>query len=105
MPNFTGRYLKQGIVGTYGSESLPNIKGSLGFSGAVASFHYTANNHVMDGVFQPVGLGRYNLKASYSTGDSDGCNTVFSASNSSSVYQEKMKVNPDNAEILYMIKY
>lgn len=27
LPNFHGRYLKQGTSGTYGSESLPNITG------------------------------------------------------------------------------
>ena len=30
LPDFQGRYLKQGTVGAYGSESLPNISGYSG---------------------------------------------------------------------------
>lgn len=29
LPNFQGRYLKQGTVGTYSNESLPNITGTV----------------------------------------------------------------------------
>ena len=40
LPNFQGRYLKQGTVGTYGVESLPNITGRIGDStgGCVAIY-------------------------------------------------------------------
>ena len=98
LPNFHGRYLKQGTSGTYGNESLPNISGGI---------------HVIDrsiGSPFPTGAIYSNIEttnwASWATESTKVAgNFIFDASRSSSTYQDNAKVNPDNAEILYCIKY
>lgn len=96
LPNFKGRYLKQGTPGTYGSESLPNITGNFGYVKAPytyfaeGAFGITSHSNESDGtVASTWGPTIYN----------------FDASRSSSTYKNDAKVNPDNAEILYIIKY
>ena len=97
MPNFQGRYLKQGTVGTYGSESLPNITGTFGgsaatgndVSGAFYKQTIPITSPTYGGVVSPPDYGK----------------AGFDASHSSSTYQNNAKVNPDNAEILYVIKF
>ena len=89
LPNFQGRYLKQGTVGTYGSESLPNIKGITGYYASYPSgVFYTGAAQTAGGVTGTFGTG-----------------VGFDASRSSSTYKNNAKVNPDNAEILYVIKF
>ena len=91
LPDFQGRYLKQGTSGTYGSESLPNITGNVG---------YYSDTNKSSGAFYREGSGGSGFNAvAYSH------MTKFSAARSSTVYQDGAKVNPDNAEILYCIKY
>ena len=93
MPNFQDRYLKQGTVGTYGNESLPNITGhipcpQMGAYGTVSGAFYsevTASN--------------------LASGSWSSSGVSFAASRSSSTYKNNAKVNPDNAEILYVIKF
>ena len=95
LPNFQGRYLKQGTSGTYGNESLPNI---TGVGGIVDNTGVSLN-----GAFESAGLSN-NFGLTGITGRT--CTTqIFNASRSSSAYQNNAKVNPDNAEILYYIKY
>lgn len=89
--------MKQGTVGTYGSESLPNIKGS--FSCDTYPIPLTANGaftrNTLDGTY----------KTSGTTSTAAQGLVKFDASCSSSTYQNNAKVNPDNAEILYVIRY
>lgn len=95
MPDFTGRYLKQGTVGTYGSESLPNITGKTG--------NVVSNSNQAEGCFTET---IYSTGVIYDTNPFAYLRTVnFDASLSSSAYQNNAKVNPVNAEILYVIKY
>ena len=97
LPNFQGRYLKQGIVGTYGSESLPNI-----VSDPIAGFRLepsaTSSTSALSLTAQSGG--QTASGAVIKTGS-----LSFNASRSSSTYQNNAKVNPDNAEILYVIKF
>ena len=90
VPNFINRFLKGGQVGIYNTESLPNITGKIGVNdGGIAS-----------GAF-------------YGTGEENGWNfanrgtvrTIFDASRSSSAYKNNAKVQPDNAEIMFCIRY
>lgn len=102
LPDFQGRYLKQGTSGTYGNESLPNITGNVGCVGYDRNITQTYK--------QPSGAFYEESVASTSVGftGNTAWNTVVSAldaSRSSSTYQDNAKVNPDNAEILYCIKY
>ena len=105
MPDFQGRYLKQGTSGTYGSESLPNIKGSLTkSSGADALMQMTgAQTSALGALY----VSSYQTKSYFALGGSSSMTmgVSFDASKSSSVYKNSSKVNPDNAEILYCIKY
>ena len=94
LPDFLGRYLKQGTVGTYGSESLPNITGLLNnilHNAGSAGGAFTQDTSIV-GMATP---GQARTSSNFS----------FDASRSSSTYQNNAKVNPDNAEILYVIKY
>ncbi|MBR4397122.1 MAG: hypothetical protein IKS93_04640 [Methanobrevibacter sp.] len=93
MPNFQGRYLKQGTSGTYGNESLPNITGE--FASGNTGFN------IANGVF----YGTNNYGSIVSVVGTYPDDVYFDASRSSSVYQNNAKVNPDNAEIMYCIKY
>ncbi len=97
LPNFQGRYLKQRTSGTYGSESLPNITGSLG--GDATTGNYTSGAFYKQTT--PIVSPTYGGTVS----SSDYGRAGFDASRSSSVYKNNAKVNPDNAEILYCIKY
>ena len=99
LPNFQGRYLKQGTVGTYGSESLPNIKSNntnrfIAYTSDTSSF----NGALTDTFHQ-------SIVANNTAAGLTGHVLSFDASKSSSAYQNNAKVNPDNAEILYVIKY
>ena len=104
LPNFQGRYLKQGTPGTYESESLPNITGSL----------YNNQNRYQDiGLDGGVGSGAITIVTDNNNRQANGniagydnknLGWNFDASRSSSVYQNNAKVNPDNAEIMYCIK-
>lgn len=92
--------MKQGTSGTYGSESLPNITGDCWGGIAQSALAYQTT-----GVFKAKIVGP-NKVAPNSLGaypDTNGFD--FNASWSSSVYQDNAKVNPDNAEIMYCIKY
>lgn len=109
LPDFQGRYLKQGTSGTYGSESLPNIKGGIGcgnFSKKSHTSSCTINDINTSGVF----IGTATSNNSHIT-DATGAswflngNVGLNASLYSSTYQDNAKVNPDNAEIMYCIKY
>lgn len=109
LPDFQGRYLKQGTSGTYGNESLPNIKGS----GNPAVVYNNAGG--ADGIYLAGLSGAFSAQSTVSTikyynspGTANKTAAIgfnFNASNSSSVYQNDAKVNPDNAEVLYCIKY
>ena len=89
--------MKQGIVGTYGSESLPNI-----VSDPIAGFRLepsaTSSTSALSLTAQSGG--QTASGAVIKTGS-----LSFNASRSSSTYQNNAKVNPDNAEILYVIKF
>lgn len=97
LPNFQGRYLKQGTSGTYGNESLPNITGMIG--NIDTAYGGTQTGCITnEGVSSGYGI----------TGTTDrelSVRSSIDASRSSSTYQNNAKVNPDNAEILYCIKY
>ena len=99
LPNFQGRYLKQGTVGTYGSESLPNITGTT-----IATINQAGLGWTSSGALYGSRTGRGHVPPSSS--DYIFNDTInFDASLSSSVYQNNAKVNPDNAEIMYVIKF
>lgn len=95
--------MKQGTSGTYGSESLPNITGTVtqGVGNSVAWNAALSDN----------GGALYGIHATTMCANAAGVSGAFSkgfgfnASRSSSIYQNNAKVNPDNAEILYCIKY
>lgn len=94
LPDFQGRYLKQGTSGTYGNESLPNITGLLNnilHNAGSAGGAFTQDTTI-------VGMTTAGQARSSS-------NFSFNASRSSSTYQNNAKVNPDNAEIMYVIKF
>lgn len=89
--------MKQGTSGTYGNESLPNISGNVNIpvyepwvESVTGAFGKTSVSHVIDD-------GNDNQHPSLMLS--------FDASRSSSAYQNDAKVNPDNAEILYCVKY
>lgn len=90
--------MKQGTSGTYGSESLPNIKGSFFASSTVGFRDVNSGAFVCDLTTE---LSNY---ISPSTAYK-GYPLKFDASRSSSAYQNNAKVNPDNAEIMYCIKF
>ena len=107
LPNFQGRYLKQGTVGTYGAESLPNITGSFNLVLPIGPTEGVAlGATAYTGAFSATRTGttRY-VSTSTSTTTSYGKEPSIDASRSSLTYQENAKVNPDNAEILYVIKF
>ena len=93
--------MKQGTSGTYGSESLPNITGHTN-NWIINS----ADSNGFDSLYtltrDTVGSNTVGLYANANTGRIE---LYLDASRSSSVYQNNAKVNPDNAEILYCIKY
>ena len=97
MPNFVNRFLQGGNAGTYNAESLPNITGRfnliqmIGSESAAGSFQVTKTNT------------DYGSRSSGS-GHRDE-NFTFDASRSSSTYQNNARVQPDNAEVMYIIKY
>ena len=86
--------MKQGTSGTYGNESLPNITGLLNnilHNAGSAGGAFTQDTII-------VGMTTAGQARSSS-------NFSFNASRSSSTYQNNAKVNPDNAEIMYVIKF
>ena len=101
--------MKQGTVGTYGSESLPNITGGFG-SGTLSKLTNTTSHTTSDvatqGAFLCTSVNT-NSVVTDTTGASWFLNgwISYDANNSSTTYQTNAKVNPDNAEILYVIKY
>ena len=94
--------MKQGTTGTYGNESLPNISGSYLQTNSSAGGGIV-NGSTVSGVFYTGGTGGYwsNNNAGATTAPA----LKFDASRSSSTYQNNAKVNPDNAEIMYIIKF
>ena len=98
LPNFQGRYLKQGTSGTYGSESLPNITGGsniVGYPDQGTGAIRNGSNPLPETTNAWIGADANNASVTYIS---------FNASWSSTTYQDNAKVNPDNAEILYCIK-
>lgn len=91
--------MKYGTPGTYGSESLPNITGATRGKINQSGLNWSSSG-ALYGSF--AGPGYYPNNTS-SGAANDTIN--FDASLSSSVYQNNAKVNPDNAEILYVIKF
>ena len=87
--------MKQGTVGTYGNESLPNITGQAQFYGQILQSASGAFTRTTLGTSSDPVYSTYNTYKRLS----------LDASLSSSVYQNNAKVNPDNAEILYVIRY
>ena len=95
--------MKQGTSGTYGSESLPNISGGFTVindgTGTTIKDAFGCNYFTYESKIYP-----YTNSAQASV--SYGVPILHTdASLSSSTYQNNAKVNPDNAEILYCIKY
>lgn len=99
--------MKQGTVGTYGSESLPNITGSFNLVLPVGPTEGVAlGSNSYTGAFSATRTGttRY-VSTSVNTTTSYGKEPSIDASRSSSTYKDNAKVNPDNAEIMYVIKF
>ena len=92
--------MKQGTVGIYGSESLPNITGKTVASLSQGGMGWNSNN-ALYGSRTNNGYICNDFVSSYQLNDT----IHFDASRSSSTYQNNAKVNPDNAEIMYVIKY
>ena len=95
MPNAAGKFLKGGTAGVYNSESLPNITGS---------WHGEIFAYESSGAFKR-DYGGTNKKAVQSTQTTNNDGFNFNASRSSSTYQDGAKVQPDNVEVSYCIKY
>ena len=93
--------MKQGTSGTYGSESLPNITGSTNWFVKVSN---TSTNPANTG-FGALKFGSSSTKTGASGSATYEAPITFDASLSNSIYQNDAKVNPDNAEILYVIKF
>lgn len=101
--------MKQGTVGTYGNESLPNITGAVYstlhqrvMGWGAASGWYSGSLYGVRKT-NPTSTGVYVSSSSSESTGNDGI--AVDASRSSSTYQNNAKVNPDNAEILYVIKF
>lgn len=94
LPKLNKRFLQDGTVGTYNSESLPNIKGGMTLA------HVIANN--FSGAFSET-----DGNAAYYGHDSSQKESIisFNAHNSNSVYQDNARVQPNNAEVMFIIKY
>ena len=102
LPDFRGRYLKLGTPGNYGSESLPNIVGHF-----YATNRYVPNDAInASGTFTYNGISADEYGTLFYNDTQVKLSTIwFNANLANSVYQNNAKVNPDNAEILYVIKY
>ena len=95
MPNLVGRFLKGGTAGTYNSESLPNIKGNTTLR---------SNDRSATGAFYvDAATGRDYAGTGSNAEKLFGY--AFDASRSSSTYQDGAKVQPDNIEVSYCIKF
>ena len=97
--------MKQGTVGTYGAESLPNITGQIGHSGGGNVAIYANAESKTDKSLYVVKISNYGMNNYGENTDTRQYSILLDASRSSSTYQNNVKVNPDNAEILYCIKY
>lgn len=97
LPNAVGRYAAGGTVGTYVSESLPNITGNISGirnlynTGTTVSGAFSKTSHQNDITGNNLAQTAYDLS--------------FNASRSSSAYQDKAKVRPDSFYVAYYIKY
>lgn len=88
-----GRFLQGGNPGTINAESLPNITGDIAINGNVdPSGAIYANTLKYNG---------YRL----SPQSPDVPYFGFDASRSSSVYKNNARVQPDNMEVSFIIKY
>ena len=76
-------------MGIYNTESLPNITGKMGVN----------DGGIVSGAFYGTGGDGWNFS------NRGGICTIFNASRSSSAYQNNAKVQPDNAEIMFCIRY
>ena len=94
--------MKLGTPGNYGSESLPNIVGHF-----YATNRYVPNDAInASGTFTYNGISADEYGTLFYNDTQVKLSTIwFNANLANSVYQNNAKVNPDNAEILYVIKY
>lgn len=109
--------MKGGVAAVVNAESLPNIKGEFssgknnnqsGYTGASIAFNSNDSSTI-----PPSGTGAFRvvmqenaycesvsaIKGTFCTG------LTFDASLFSSTYQDNVKVQPDNVEVIYCIKY
>lgn len=95
LPNSIGRFSEgDSVAGTVKSAGLPNITGTIGFSGNSAASSAS-------GCFTSNGSNRF-----WASGDShDGINIKMDASRSSSVYGASTTVQPAALTVLPCIKY
>lgn len=96
LPNFTGRYALGGTAGTYVSESLPNITGTIALNATPMERQTGALSQDRTERQSAGGI-------AYASGTVGTLN--FNASSSSSAYQNGAKVRPDSVEVKYCIKY
>lgn len=97
MPNFVNRYLKGGTAGAYGDQTLPNITGSLN-----AMIRWNDNNA------QRGALSATNDGSSFPSAVAQRVHDAtikFNASGSNGIYGRSSDVNPNNAQIMYCIRY
>ena len=99
--------MKQGTPGTYGSESLPNITGFVVGKINQTELGWGEGSSHSSGALYGYNTGSANTTYPSSSGTHNGWNqgVQIDASRSSSTYKDNAKVNPDNAEILYVIKF
>lgn len=81
---------------------MPNITGEMYNTNTSAVSGYYSNR---SGVFTSASVYSSGWTTPIVTNPASNGTIGFNASLSSSIYQNNAKVNPDNAEILYMIKY
>ena len=95
MPDFDEKFLQGGTPGVVNGESLPNITGIFDLANygnyISGAFSQTKAGDTWQSGSQAPLIGEARLE--------------FKASRSSAVYQDGARVQPDNVEISYIIKY
>ena len=99
LPSSTERYLKGNNRG-YGAESLPNITGGFKVWGTEANIDGTSGAFYL----KDIGTSKNMINIVSGTMNTSG-HGIFSASLSSSTYQDSAKVNPDHMYVNFIVKY
>lgn len=97
VPNFTNRYLKGGTAGTYGDQTLPNVKGEVGR--LIVHSARTNNPFYLTAIEQNI---NQNV---ISSGGEVIADVFMDLSRSNAIYGRSDDVNPYNAQTMFCIRY